>query len=128
MRSIIAIALLSGCAGGFGSYGPGMTNESRAGTGCTPDYPGASMGTCSTHSYNSGERAYGAQIGARVGAVSATAGSIGSGTGLAIDTHADFTVGMERWGAGLQFGYSNDQTFGDNALFYWGLPVVAEGH
>jgi hypothetical protein len=59
--------------------------------------------------------------------VSGAAGSIGSGTGLGIDAHADFTMAMSRWGVGLQFGYSNDQIFGDNALFYWGLPVVAYG-
>ena len=113
----------SGCAGAFGSYGPGMTNLDRAGSGCASNGDGTA--TCSGHSYNSGDRAYGAQIGVRTGAVSGTAGDIGSGTGLANDAHADVTVGMDKRGGGLQFGYSNDQTSGD--LFYWGLPVVAYG-
>lgn len=123
--AVVLMLLSAGCAGAFGGYGPGLSNVDRTSSGCVQDGP--LMQKCSSHSYNSGERSYGAQIGVRTGAVSGSAGTIGSGTGLAIDAHADFTVAMAKWGAGLQFGYSNDQLFGDSKLFYWGLPVVAYG-
>lgn len=125
--TIAAAMLATGCAGAFGGYGPGLNSEDRISQGCASDGPGTMTATCTTRGYNSGERSFGAQIGARAGAVSGSAGDIGSGTGLGIDAHADFTMAMARWGVGLQFGYSNDQLFGDQKLFYWGLPVVGYG-
>jgi hypothetical protein len=119
------VMFATGCAGAFGGYGPGLNGEDRTSSGCSSNGDGTA--TCSSHSYNSGERSFGAQIGARTGVVSGTAGAIGSGTGLGIDAHADFTMTMAKWGAGVQFGYSNDQIFGDNAIFYWGLPVMGYG-
>jgi len=124
---VILVFLISGCAGAFGGIGPGMTNEARTNTGCVPDAPGSSMGTCSTTNYNSGDLEFGTQLGVRTGAVSGSAGELGSGTGLGIDAHADFVVAAEKWGAGLSFAYSNDQIFSDPKLFYWGIPIVAYG-
>ena len=122
-----AAMVATGCAGAFGGYGPGLNGEDRISQGCASDGPGTATATCTTRGYNSGKRSFGAQIGARAGVVSGSAGTIGSGTGLGIDAHADFTMAMARWGVGLQFAYSNDHIFGDNALFYSGVPIVAYG-
>jgi hypothetical protein len=107
-----------------------MTNEQRTNVGCVPDAPGSSMGTCSSTSYSTGEIVYGAQLGARVGAVSATAGDIKSGSGLAVDAHADIVVAAEKWGVGVSSGYTSDRMFGtDNggSFFYSGVPIAAYG-
>jgi hypothetical protein len=125
-----ALALVSGCAGAFGGYGPGMTNEQRTNVGCTPDAPGSSWGTCRTRSYDSADLEYGIQLGARVGAVSASAGSIRSGYGLGIDAHVDIVVAAARWGVGVTTGYTSDRLFGTangGDFFYSGLPVGVYG-
>ncbi|MBS1123539.1 MAG: hypothetical protein H6Q90_5767 [Deltaproteobacteria bacterium] len=127
--TLAALAALSGCAGAFSGYGPGMTNEQRTSHGVTPDSPGSSMGTYSSRSYKTGEHVLGAQLGARLGAASASAGSLASGTALAVDAHADVVYAMDRWGVGIATGYTSDR-LGEHAgatYFYSGFPVTAYG-
>lgn len=127
--TLTAIAALSGCAGAFGGYGPGMTNEQRTNHGVTPDSPGSSMGTYHSTNYKTGEHVLGAQLGARIGAASASAGGLASGTALAVDAHADVVYAMDRWGVGLAAGYSSDRLgeHGGATYFYSGFPVIAYG-
>lgn len=127
--TLAAVAVLSGCAGVLGGYGPGMTGEQRTSHGVTPDSPGSSMGTYHSESFKTGEHVLGAQLGARVGAASASAGKLASGNALAVDAHADFTYAMSRWGVGLTTGYTSDRLgeHGGATYFYSGFPVLAYG-
>lgn len=120
---------ISGCAGVLGGYGPGMTNEQRTSHGVTPDSPGSSMGTYSSRSYQTGEHVFGVQLGARIGAATASAGHVASGTAMAVDAHTDLVYATERWGVGVTTGYTSDRlgSHGGATYFYSGFPAVAYG-
>ncbi|MDB4960702.1 MAG: hypothetical protein JWP01_701 [Myxococcales bacterium] len=126
---LFATILTTGCVGAFSGYGPGMTNELRTSHGVTPDAPGSSTGTYSSRSYNSGEHVLGIQLGARVGAASATVGEIASGTALAVDAHTDIVYATDKWGVGVAGGYTSDRTgkHGDATYGYSGFPITAYG-
>ena len=132
MRRLLLLtsAFTVGCAGATGGYGPGMTNEARSNSGCTPNAPGSSWGTCSSRSYTSGKLEYGIQLGLRAGAAAASAGSIDSGTALAMEPHVDIVVASDRWGVGVTTGYTNEHIFGSETggeLIYSGFPLAPYG-
>ena len=119
------LLFVSGCAGAFGEYGPGMANLSHKGTGVVDN--GDGTGTVVHHEYQTGENGYGVQLGARGGYMHGAAGDVASGGGVAIDAHADFTFSRDRFGVGLTGGYTSDQMIGKDPWFYSGLPVGAYG-
>lgn len=124
---VMALAT-AGCAGVMGGYGPGMTGEQRISGVCASSGP--TPGTCTLGSYNSGDTAYGIQLGLRAGVAAASAGSIDSGTALALEAHTDVVVARARWGVGVSAGYGNEQIFGSangGDLRYSGVPLTAYG-
>lgn len=128
MRAVAFACLLAGCAGGFGTYGPAMTKVSRMNKGWSPNAPGSSWGTYHQRSYQSGGVNGGAEVGARIGVVHATASDAKAATGLATDVHADIVVGATRWSASLTGGYTSDRMFDSvDSFFFSGFPVGLVG-
>lgn len=127
-RAIAFASLLTGCAGGFGTYGPGMTKVNRVNKGWSPTAPGSSWGTYHQTSYKSGGVNGGAEVGARMGVVHATASDAKSATGLATDVHADIVVGGDAWSASVTGGYTSDRMFDSvDSFFFSGFPVGVVG-
>lgn len=128
MRTLAVAVLLSGCAGGFGTYGPGMTKVNRLSKGWTPLAPGLNVGTYRETSYQSGGVNGGAELGVRMGMVHARLNDAKSASGLATDAHADIVVGGDKWSASLTGGYTSDRmTDTADSYFFSGFPIGLVG-
>jgi hypothetical protein len=122
---LCAMALMSGCAGAWGEYGPGNTGVFRTGTGTVRT--GMGSGTMTRHSYTVGQIGYGIQLGARVGFMHAQAKGARSGNGLAVDAHTDVTISHGRFGGGLSVGYTSDRIIGGDTWAFSGFPLGVYG-
>src|SRR6187549_3292018 len=122
---LCATALMSGCAGAWGEYGPGNKGVFRTGTGTVRT--GMGSGTMTQHSYTVGETGYGIQLGARVGFMHAEAKGARSGNGVAVDAHTDVTISHGRFGGGLSLGYTSDRIVGGDTWAFSGFPLGAYG-
>ena len=119
--------VVSGCAGAMGEYGPGMTNMERTTAKGVNNIGGVEVAV-GGDKYEAGDIGLGVQLGLRSGYVTARAGEVGRGGGLALDAHADFTASYNRFGLGLTGGYTADRVGIDGtSWFFAGFPVGAYG-